>query len=194
MGAPMVKNQISILGINGSPRKSGGTVNMLKEVLGEAQKSGAHTKLINLADYKMRPYHGDYDRKPDAETMKIFKEMSRFEGYVFATPVHWLASSSLMKIFIDNLTYLESQNFKLEGKIFGVVAHCWEDGGFQAAAQVASILDHMGLISPPYSIMLRNKNIKRSADTKWMWTDTKLLGKNVVLLCDIVRRNKPNWG
>src|SRR3989344_4950542 len=167
MGAPMVKNQISILGINGSPRKSGGTVNMLKEVLGEAQKSGAHTKLINLADYKMRPYHGDYDRKPDAETMKIFNE---------------------------NLTYLESQNFKLEGKIFGVVAHCWEDGGFQAAAQVASILDHMGLISPPYSIMLRNKNIKRSADTKWMWTDTKLLGKNVVLLCDIVRRNKPNWG
>ena len=166
---------------------------MLKEVLGSAEKHGAKVKLIHLADYKMKPYHGDYDKKPDKESLRLFKEMMKFDGYVFATPVHWLAPSSLMKILVDNLTYLEAPDFPLQGRGAGVIAHCLEDGGFQAASHLAFILNNIGLISPPYSIVFRNKNLVRNKDTEWMWKDTELLGKNMVMLCEVVK-HKPNWG
>lgn len=185
--------KISILGINGSPHKNGGTMKMLKEVLGSAQKHGAKIKLIHLADYQMRPYHGNYNKKPDKESLRFFKEMMKFDGYVFATPVHWLAPSSLMKILIDNLTYLEAPDFELEGKVAGVIAHCLEDGGFETASHLSSVLNHMGVISPPYSIFFRNQNIKRNEDTEWMWKDAVLLGKNMVQLVEMIKNSRPNW-
>ena len=189
-----MSQKIRILGINGSPRKFGGTVKMLKEVLQAAQKNGATTKLIHLLDYKMKPYHGNYYKKPDREVLRLLDEMEKFDGYVFATPTHWMGPSSLMKILIDNLTYWEMlKNFKLEGKVVGVVTHSELDGGFTVAQNLLGILNTMGAIGPPYAVNTRNKNIKKTKETEWMWTDTKLLGKNIVLLSEMVRKLKPNW-
>ncbi len=186
--------KISILGINGSPHKNGSTFGMLSEVLDSAKKAGADAEVVNLADINMKPYHGDYEKDPDPETLVFFKKLMGFDGYIFASPVHWLAPSSLMKILIDNMTYLEAPDFPLQGKVAGAVTHCLEDGGFQTASHIASILNNIGLILPPYSVVMRNKNITKNEDTEWMWEDTALLGKNVVKLARLVRNIKNEWG
>ena len=189
----MEDKKISILGINGSPHKDGGTVQMLNEALEGAKKHGAEVKLINLFDYNMKLYHGDYDKKPCEESLRLFKEMEKYDGYIFATPVHWLAPSSLMKIFLDNMTYLEVEDFQMEGKVFGVLAHCLEDGAFQAATYLASVFGHMGMVCPPYAAVLRNKNLKTDEDTDYMNKDSALLGKNVVIMVEMLKKEKPVW-
>ncbi|MBI2023989.1 NAD(P)H-dependent oxidoreductase [Candidatus Giovannonibacteria bacterium] len=186
--------KISILGINGSPHKDGSTFGMLGEVLDSAKRAGAETEVAHLADLGMEIYHGDYEKEPGANTLKFFEHMRKFDGYVFASPVHWLAPSSLMKILIDNLTYFEAPDFPLQGKVFGVVTHCCEDGGFQAGAHILSVLNNIGLVSPPYGLVLRNRNIERNEDTEWMWQDTALLGKNIVKQIKISKNIKDDWG
>jgi len=149
--------------------------------------------MINLFDYNMKLYHGDYDKKPCEESLRLFKEMEKYDGYIFATPVHWLAPSSLMKIFLDNMTYLEVEDFQMEGKVFGVLAHCLEDGAFQAATYLASVFGHMGMVCPPYAAVLRNKNLKTDEDTDYMNKDSALLGKNVVIMVEMLKKEKPVW-
>jgi multimeric flavodoxin WrbA len=185
--------KIFVIGINGSQRKKGGTVNMLKETLKSVEKHGGKSKLIHLLDYKMKPYHGNYYKKPDAESLKILKEIEKADGIVLATPVNWLGPTSLMKIFVDNLTYLEVNGFRLQGKAAGVLTHCWEDGGFGVGSDLAGILNTMGCIMLPYAINMRNKNIRKNKQTDWMWTDAKLLGKNIVVMAEMAKKARPDW-
>jgi len=184
---------IFIIGVNGSPRKTGGTVNMLEETFDSVRIHEGRTKRIDLLDFKMMPYHGDYKRKPDQESLRLFDEIEKADGIVLATPVHWLGPSTLMKTFIDNLTFLEVSGFKLQGKVAGVLAHSWEDGAFGTARDLAMILNTMGCILPPYSINIRNKNLRRNIETVWMWTDAALLGKSMVTMAEMIKQMAPDW-
>ena len=186
--------KVLVIGINGSPHKNGDTVKVLKEVLGGVTKNGGITKLLHLADFKMKPYHGFYKRKPDKETLRILKILETADGIVFATPTHWFSPSSLMKLLVDNLTYWEEvEKFKMENKVVGVVAHSWEDGAFTAARDLIGVLNTMGAVVPPYAINMRNKYLKKNQETEWMWNDMELLGKNMVIACEMVQKLKPNW-
>jgi multimeric flavodoxin WrbA len=180
---------ILIVGINGSPRRTGGTVDMLEETLESVRIHEGRTKRLDLLDYKMLPYHGDYKRKPDQESLRLFGEIEKADGMVLATPVHWMGPSTLMKTFIDNLTYLEVSGTKLQGKVAGVLTHAWEDG----ARDLAGILSAMGCVLPPYSLNMRNKNLRRNIETVWMWTDAALLGKNMVTMAEMIRQMAPDW-
>ncbi len=188
----MVKKFL-IVGVNGSPHKNGHTVGMLKEVLKNVEKYGGRSKIIHLTDYKMKTHHGDYSKKVDNESIKIFDILLKADGIVLATPVHWQGSSSLMKIFVDNLTYLESSNFQLGGKVVGFVAHCEEDGAYHVVSELSGIMNHMGLVTPPFSTVFSNQNIRRNETTEWQWKDTGLLAKNMLLMCKMVEAFKPNW-
>jgi multimeric flavodoxin WrbA len=184
---------IFIIGINGSPRKTGGTVDMLEETLESVRIHEGRTKRIDLLDYKMLPYHGDYKRRPDQESLRLFDEIEKADGMVLATPVHWMGPSTLMKTFIDNLTYLEVNGTRLQGKVAGVLTHAWEDGAFTTARDLAGILNAMGCVLPPYSLNMRNKNLRRNIETVWMWTDAALLGKNMVTMAEMTRQMAPDW-
>ncbi len=49
---------MKVLAINGSPRKSGHTVELLETALASAEKHGAQTFLIHLADYNIEHCRG----------------------------------------------------------------------------------------------------------------------------------------
>ena len=183
---------IFIVGINGSQRKHGGTVDMLEETLESARIHEAATKRLDLLDYKMEPYHGDYKKRPDTESLRLFAEIEPADGIVLATPVNWIGPTTLMKMFIDNLTYLEGE-FKLQGKVAATLTHCWEDGGFTVAQDLNGILNTMGCIIPPYASNMRNKNLRKNIQTVWMWKDASLLGKNMVTMIEMIRTMGPDW-
>jgi len=166
---------------------------MLEETLESVRIHEGSTKRVDLQDYGMVAYHGDYKRKPDPESLRLFEEIEKADGIILATPVHWLGPSTLMKIFIDNLTYLEVNGSRLQGKVAGVLVHAWEDGAYSAARDLAGILNTMGCILPPYSLNIRNKNLRRNVETVWTWTDAALLGKNMVTMAEMVKQMAPDW-
>jgi len=108
--------------------------------------------------------------------------------------------SGLMKNFIDRLTNLATRGYKLEGKVGVFIASSKEDEGGKviASMSMALALNHLGLLIPPYSILfypgkeeivLKNKVVW----VDWELKDSKLIGKNIVRLCEILRKTKFKW-
>jgi len=187
--------KVLIVGINGSPRKNGMTAKELKRVLDAVEEHGGESVLIHLTDKKIKPCIGCYSidhtscvypcRQKD-DMQEIYKILLKANGIVFATPVYWFNVSGLMKNFIDRLTCLECSGFLLEGKIAGFIAATKEDEGgrLMPLLNMAGVMSHMGMIIPPYSLIFypgieENKN--------WAVEDTKLLGKNMVMLAKLLK-------
>lgn len=63
--------------------------------------------------------------------------------------------SGVMKDFIDHLTALENDGFKLEGKVAAFIAATKEnEGGVEMAVMsMVTALAQMGVLIPPNSIM-----------------------------------------
>ncbi len=179
-----------ILGINGSPNKDGLSVQLLDEALESCQKEGSETKLIHLMDFNLTNDYGDYKKTPEGfeEILSLMKEA---DGVVLASPTHWFGVSSLMKSFLDKLSFYEYPDFIFEGKVAGVIASCEEDGATQACMQMIVCLNHLGFLTPPYGMVIVNKQIKNSSEGAWMEKDLKLLGKNMVELAKATKNS--NW-
>jgi len=46
-------------------------------------------------------------------------------------------------------------------------------------------------VCPPYATVLRNKNLKTDEDTDYMNKDSVLLGKNIVIMAKMLKKEKP---
>ena len=109
-----------ILGLAGSPRKNGNSDTLLTALLASAKKDGAETEKIYLIDSKIKPclvcekcHEGG--RKPCAlvdDFNKIADKMVTADIIVVASPVHWIAVSSPVKLMLDRGYSLINQSFK----------------------------------------------------------------------------------
>jgi len=190
---------VLIIGINGSPRKGGTTTMMLKKVLKSIRDHGGQTKLIHLIENNIKPCLGCYSTNPKLCTFpcrqkddmeKIYPLLLKADGIVLGTPSYWFSPSGLMKNFIERLTSLENNGYLLEGKAVGFVAAAEESGGDEAIMVLVETMNAMGLITPPYSTIFYSTKYKN----KWALKDCELLGKNMMQICRIFRKVKPNWG
>ena len=188
-----MRDDIFILGINGSPNKNGLCVKLLKKTLNSISKNKAKTKIYHLIDIQKEFYHSNYKRIVEKDFKMLANEILKADGFILATPVYWMNMSSLMKNFIEKLTVFELKDFQLEGKTAGFIAVGEEDGGWQTTLNMAGPLNHMGIIIPPYSTFFYNKRFAHKSDKGWMEKDLNLLGKNIVELCRMIKEYKPNW-
>jgi multimeric flavodoxin WrbA len=190
MDVPM-KEVISVLGINGSPAKTGKCARLLGKALKESALLGAKTQSIHLANYEKELFtlrHVDY---PPSKTVALLAQVQEADCLIIATPVHWFGISSLTKNFLDHLSTLEAKNFLLEGKIVGFIAVLEEDGGMKAVLDMAGPLNHMGAMIPPYAMFFNNRRVAKSSERKWMLKDHRLVGSNVVRLAQVTQDQ--NW-
>lgn len=185
-----------IIGINGG-KKDGRTSGYLKQCLKEAERVGAKTKLIELFDFTILPITRsasnpelDTPDKIKSDDMNLLlEEVKNADGIVFATPVHWFAPSSEMKIFLDRLTPLENAGFLLEGKVSGFIVYGNEVGKMNALMELHAATNHMGMFSPPYAMVyLSNEK------SDWAEKDIKLLAHNMVKLIWAVKRENLGFG
>ncbi len=191
-----------ILGVNGSPHLKGNVAHILNLVLSGARKEGAKTEIIHL--YKLKIIHnpGYYSEDPKKEIPKnmpkddivrLYPKIIKADGLVLATPVYWANMSGVMKEFIDHLTALENDNFKLEGKVAAFIAASKENEGgrVMAAMSMATALIQMGVYIPPYAVMwypggsIYTKHTIKS----WAVKDAPIIGKNMVKLINLLKRN-----
>jgi multimeric flavodoxin WrbA len=190
----MLNSGFLILGVNGSPNKKGYVAKLLATAMREAERRGAETKTVHLADFKILPPSGKLNPKVYLETTKdgmprLQRLVLEADGIIFATPTHWFNMSSLMKIFVDRLTALEDYGFLLEGKAAGVISYGPQGGGFNAALSLAAPLIQMGLSIPPYGLIF-----DEGRRDGWVNDDLKLLAKNMLLQISAGRELKLNWG
>lgn len=104
-----------ILGIVGSPRKTGNTHHMVTLILQGARMSGAHTEVLYLSDFLIKEcdgchvcWQGKGCNKAD-DMIGIYPKICESDVIVFGTPVYWYGPTALMKCFIDRFVYFNCE-------------------------------------------------------------------------------------
>jgi multimeric flavodoxin WrbA len=143
-------------------------------------------EIIHLVPIVANFYDG-VQKTPPKKISECLNIIRKAHALIFATPVYWFSTSSVMKAFVDWLTLLEIKDFALEGKVAGVIAHAHEDGGNEAAMAIVAPLLHMGVMIPPYCAFFKNRHTARRSEGQWQLKDHRLVGRNVVRLANRVR-------
>jgi multimeric flavodoxin WrbA len=109
-----------VLGITGSPRRSGNTDLLLAQVIRGAESQGAETKTLILNDLKITPcQHCDacFEAgvcKVKDDMQMVYQEMEKADRIVLASPVHFLGLTAQMKAMIDRGQALWARKYVLK--------------------------------------------------------------------------------
>jgi len=109
---------MKVLGINGSPRKDGNTLIMVKTVLGELEKNGIETELLQFSGKKI---HGckacmkcfeNKDNKCafDDDFNGCFAKMLEVDGIILGSPTYFTDVTAEMKGLIDRAGFVSFAN------------------------------------------------------------------------------------
>ncbi|WP_243545263.1 flavodoxin family protein [Pseudodesulfovibrio tunisiensis] len=100
----------AILGVEGSPRKSGNSHHLLQAVLDGAAGRGGAAKSVHLRDYRYEPCIGCEKCRRDKICTQfhdgmslLYPELVSSRGLVLVSPVHNYNITAWMKAFIDRL-------------------------------------------------------------------------------------------
>jgi multimeric flavodoxin WrbA len=187
-----------LVGLNGADGPSRTVSQLLDESMDAARAECENlgicgkSEIVHLGPIVASFYDG-VQKNPPKRISECLNTIKNAHALIFATPVYWFNTSSIMKAFVDWLTLLEMKDFALEGKVAGVIAHGHEDGGNQAAMAVIAPLLHMGVMIPPYCAFFKNKYMAGHSEHQWQLSDHRLVGRNVVRLANQVRSVR-SWG
>lgn len=106
---------MKVLLVNGSPHKEGCTYTALTEVEKSLNKEGIETDIFWIGN---KPISGCIACKACVKLKKCvfnndkvneFIEIAKdYDGFIFATPVHWAAASGAITSFLDRVFYADS--------------------------------------------------------------------------------------
>ncbi|MDO8470710.1 MAG: NAD(P)H-dependent oxidoreductase [bacterium] len=173
-----------VLGINASPHREGTGATLLARALEQATKEGAETKTIHLADITMPHYHGDLEVEEVDPSLKVLvANMLAVQAIIFSFPIHWFGMNDRMASLLAHLTPLEDEGkFLLEGRVFGLIATCAEDGAASGLERAMLTLTNMGMLMPPYGALFHNITMAENSEDGWQENDLPLMGTSVVRL------------
>ena len=197
---------VYILGLNGSPRTYGNTYKLLKIALEAAKKLGATTEIINLYEYDIKDCIGCLSDEPlacrypcviDDDMRKIYDEILKADGVIFATPIYWYSPSGIIKRVIDRLTALENMIFVsgrswVEGKVAGIIAVGNDSGEIQLISLMYATLNSMGFIIPPFALSFFNVQRDVLNDDETL-LEAANVGRSVTLMAKLVSEFKDIW-
>ncbi len=171
---------MKIVGILGSPHKTGGSAQLLHVALKGAEREGAQTEFYSVYDGEIKPCIGCiHDEDPYCKFPCIFDDYGKFllqkmyeaDGIIFATPIYWYAPSGALKNLIDRMTSMENmvaykEPSYLEGKVFGAISVGADAGGAWSGGYLVSVMTSMGCIIPPWGIAYSHKRENAIFDDK----------------------------
>jgi multimeric flavodoxin WrbA len=189
---------IHILGVVGSPRVEGNTERVVAEALKAAEKGGAETELVRLADREIKPCDACLSCRttgtcsiPD-DFLPLFEKMVQADGIILASPVYFGSATPQMKALIDRAGYLSGARGRVfENKVGGAIAVARRAGQNFTFAQLLFFFLHQGMIVPGstyWNVAFgRNRGdvdadeeglrTARTLGTKMVWLIQKLQGE-----------------
>jgi multimeric flavodoxin WrbA len=185
-----------IVAFIGSPRKGGNSELLAKELLTVAEKEGAITEAIRLAEYDLKPCDACMSCrktkkcKIDDDGEKLFSKVMEADGIILATPVYFGSCSPQTKIFVDRMGYLaKAQGLPLNNKVGSALVVARRAGANFAYAQLLFFFLLSGMIVPGVSYWTiaygREKgevlNDKEGVDT------AREMGKKIAWLTKLIK-------
>ena len=155
-----MKDSKKVFGIVASPRNSGNTATLVKEVLKGAEEKGYETDLKCLGDLRINPLiastsdkqsiWSSYSNKPYGVTVPeddmelIYPSLEKMNALVFGTPIYFDHVSARAKIFIDRLIYYDKENTKdrFPKNVRAVIIITYEDDDPEAYSSVVEWIKH----------------------------------------------------
>ena len=146
----MTMKQMIILGLSGSPNRSGNTAELLRIALQAAGELGAQTEMIFLQEImekQPKPYCTDCAtpctgvcyRGTELET--LMKRMELVDGLLIASPVYFGTVSAQLKAFWDKTRILRG-----EKKLLNVIGGAISSGGARFGGQETTLKTIHGMM------------------------------------------------
>ena len=149
---------MKVLAFNGSPRKNGNTVGCLNTVLGELEKQGIETELIQVGKEKIRGCLACYTcLKKQNERCAVeddpvndwIQMMKAADGILLGSPVHFSGVAGTMKSFLDRAFFVVSaNNGLLRHKVGASVAAVRRSGGIPTIDTLNHYIQYSEMIMP----------------------------------------------
>jgi len=118
-----MKEKMMVVGICGSPRKSGNTEFLLNEALASATERGFETQKVLLSEAKIDFCNdcGDCSKGkacPKEDDMSVILGLlERADGIIVASPVYFGSVTAQLKALFDRTIPLRRQGFRLKDKV-----------------------------------------------------------------------------
>lgn len=107
---------MTLIAINGSPRKDGNTATLLKKTLDGAHKNGAKTELINLYDIEYKgcvscfacklPNGKSHGKCAHRDALKpLLEKLHNADAVVLGSPIYFGNISGMMRSFIERFAF-----------------------------------------------------------------------------------------
>ena len=149
---------MKVVAFNGSPRKNGNTVGCLNTVLGELEKNGIETELVQVGKEKVGGCLACYTcMKKQNERCAIgddpvndwIQKMKQADGILLGSPVHFSGVAGAMKSFLDRAFFVVSaNNGLLRHKVGASVAAVRRSGGIPAIDTLNHYIQYSEMIMP----------------------------------------------
>lgn len=141
---------MKVVAFNGSPRKGGNTTLLLREVLGELEKEGIETELVEMSEKKI---HGCiacqkcFEKKnqrcavDDDAANEYIEKILQAQGVVLGSPVYFMDVTPEMKALIDRAGFVSMANGRMfRSKVGAVVAAFRRSGAMHAIDSMNHLL------------------------------------------------------
>lgn len=149
---------MKVIAFNGSPRKNGNTVGCLNTVMGELEKNGIKTELIQVGKEKVRGCLACYTclnkqnercAVEDDPVNDWIQMMKAADGILLGSPVHFSGAAGTMKSFLDRAFFVISVNGGLlRHKVGASVAAVRRSGGIPAIDTLNHYIQYSEMIMP----------------------------------------------
>ncbi|MBT3255937.1 MAG: flavodoxin family protein [Deltaproteobacteria bacterium] len=193
---------MKVIAFNGSPRQNGNTVGCLNTVLGELEKNGIETELIQVGKEKVRGCLACYTcMKNQNERCAVeddpvndwIQTMKQADGILLGSPVHFSGVAGTMKSFLDRAFFVASVNGGLlHHKVGASVAAVRRSGGIPAIDTLNHYIQYSEMIMPGSNYW----NVAHGMDPGEMEQDgegkqiMEVLGRNMAWLLKVMEVGK----
>ena len=127
----------------GSPRKTGNSATLARQVAAGAEAAGAQVEVLTLHDLDIHPCracdacHKGADRRcvVEDDMQALYPKLRAADALVLAGPVYWFTVSAQTKLFMDRWYALEGPGGNaLSGKRVGIVLTYGDSDPFDSGA------------------------------------------------------------
>lgn len=179
---------MKVLAIVGSPRLNGNTSFLVDQALAEAEKLGAETEKIVLAQHKVNPCLGHDDcasfasctQKDDAGW--ILDKLYEADGVILASPVYYYNVSAQMKAFMDRNFFPYNKNRQAKARAVGIIIVAEAEGIEDTLHTLHQFIDSVFSIGKSRSLVVSGyagRAGEAAKDAKLV-TEARSLGRKIV--------------
>lgn len=193
---------MKVIGVNGSPRKEGNTFILLRTVLGELEKQGIETEIIQIGGQYIRGCRACYtcretkNRKcviSDDLVNESITKLIAADGLVLGSPTYFADITPEMKAFIDRVGVVcRANDSPLKYKAGAAVMSVRRGGATHAFDTMNHFLHNMQmfLVGGSYWNMVYGREIGEvKNDTEGM-LNMQIIGENMAWLLKRIQANK----